>query len=142
MHTETFSKPFSFVRGRGRNQRLGAVCKDSRSGINKHERTSRSNIWGTSSLLTALQDAEIGSNSELAHTSDVQGDVNTSDVQGDVNTSDVQGDVNTSDVQGDVNTLDVQGDVNTLDVQGDVNTSDVQGDVRHEQGQISDMMDT
>jgi hypothetical protein len=91
MHTETFSKPFSFVRGRGRNQRLGAVHKDLRSGINKRERTSGSNVWGTSSLLNALQDAEIGS---------------------------------------------------TSDVQGDVNTSDVQGDVRHEQGQISLMMDT
>lgn len=75
MHTERFSKPFSFVRGRGRHQRLGGVCKDLNSGINKHEHTPNSNVWGTSSLLNALQDAEICKDGELAHTSDVPGDV-------------------------------------------------------------------
>jgi hypothetical protein len=75
MHTNRLSKPFSFVRGRGRNQRLGGVSKDLHSGINKHERTSDSNIWGTSGLLNALQDAEIDSSSELADTSSVLGDV-------------------------------------------------------------------
>jgi len=73
MHTGRFRKPFSFVRGRGRHQRLGGVCKD--SGINKHEHTSDSNVWGTSSLLNALQDAEICNDGELAHTSDTLGDI-------------------------------------------------------------------
>ena len=75
MHTERFSKPVSFVRGRGRYQRLGGVCKDLNSGINKHEHPSDSNIWGTSSLLNALQDTEICNDSEFAHTSDILGDV-------------------------------------------------------------------
>lgn len=75
MHTERFSKPFSFVRGRGRYQRLAGVRKDLHSGINKHEHTSDSNVWGTSSLLSALQDAEICNDGELAHTSGVPGDV-------------------------------------------------------------------
>lgn len=40
MHTGRFSKPFSFVRGRGRRRRLGGVHKDLNSGINKHEQIS------------------------------------------------------------------------------------------------------
>lgn len=75
IHTERFSKPFSFVRGRGRHQRLGCVCKDLNPGINKHEHTSNSNVWGTSSLLNALQYDEICNDGELAHISDVLGDV-------------------------------------------------------------------
>lgn len=75
IHTERFSKPFSFVRGRGRHQRLGGVCKDLNSGINKHEHTSNSNVWGALSLLNALPDAEICNDGELVHTSDVVGDV-------------------------------------------------------------------
>jgi hypothetical protein len=75
MHTGRFSKPFSFVRGRGRHQRSGGVCKGLNSGINKHEHTSDSNVWGTSSLLNALQDAQICNDDELAHTSDTLGDV-------------------------------------------------------------------
>jgi len=75
IHTERFSKPFSFVRGRGRHRRLGGVCKDLNSGINKHEHTPNSNVWGTSGLLNALQDAEICNDGELDHTSGVQGDV-------------------------------------------------------------------
>jgi len=75
MHTERFSKPFGYVRGRGRHQRLGGVYKDLNSGVNKHERTSNSNVWGTSSLLNSLQDAETCNDGELAHTSDALGDV-------------------------------------------------------------------
>ena len=75
MHTERFSKPFSYFRGRGRHQRLAGVCKDFNSGTNKHEHTANSNVWGTSSLLTALQDAEICNDGELAHTLNVPGDV-------------------------------------------------------------------
>jgi len=75
IRTERFSKPFSFVRGRGRHQRLGGACKDLNSGLNKHEHTSNSNVWGTLSLLNALQDAEICNDGELVHTSDVLGHV-------------------------------------------------------------------
>lgn len=75
MHAERSGQPFSFIRGRGRYQRLGGFCKDLNSGINKREHTSHSNIWGTSGLLNALQDAEVCNDSEFTPTSDVVGDV-------------------------------------------------------------------
>jgi hypothetical protein len=71
VHAERFGKPFSFIRGRGRYQRLGYISKDLNSGINKREHVSDSNIWGTSSLLDALQDAEICNDGEFTHALEV-----------------------------------------------------------------------
>ncbi|GFG36902.1 hypothetical protein Cfor_12452 [Coptotermes formosanus] len=75
MHTERFAKPFNFIRGHGRYQRLGGICKRLNSGMNKPERASDSNIWGTSSLLNALQDVETCSDGDCTRASGVVGDV-------------------------------------------------------------------
>jgi hypothetical protein len=60
VRTERFGKPFSFVRGRGKCQRLGGMSMKFNSGTNKQEQSSsrNSNVWGTSGLLDALEDTE------------------------------------------------------------------------------------
>jgi hypothetical protein len=64
--TEGFSKPFSFVRGRGKYRRLGGLSKKFNSGTNKQEQSSssNSNVWGTSGLLDALEGTEGSSDRE------------------------------------------------------------------------------
>lgn len=76
MCTEGFGKPFSFVRGRGKYQRLGGTYVKFNSGINKREQSSssNSNVWGTSGLLDALQGARVGSDEKFACTSDTEED--------------------------------------------------------------------
>jgi hypothetical protein len=64
--TDTCRKPFSFVRGRGKYQRLGGICMNFNSGVDKLEQSlsSNSNVWGTTGLLDALQDSEAGNGDE------------------------------------------------------------------------------
>jgi hypothetical protein len=63
---EGCSKPFSFVRGRGKYRRLGGVSMKFNSGTNKHEQSSssNSNAWRTSDLLDALADTKVGCDGE------------------------------------------------------------------------------
>jgi hypothetical protein len=66
MHTKGFGKPFSFVPGRGRYQRLGGMSTKFNSETNKSEQSSssNSNVWGTSGLLDALDDAKVSGDGE------------------------------------------------------------------------------
>jgi hypothetical protein len=80
VHREKFSKPFNFVRGRGKYKKLGSVHMNCSSGVNKHVQSSvsNSNVWGTSSLLDALQGCKAGSDDEkLTCASGALGDVKT-----------------------------------------------------------------
>jgi hypothetical protein len=66
VHRKKFSKPFNFVRGRGKYKKLSSVYM------------SDSDVWGTSSLLDALQGCKAGSDDEkLAYASGALGDVKT-----------------------------------------------------------------
>lgn len=66
VHTGGFGKPFTFVRGRGRCQRLEGTSTKFNLGRDKQEQgsSSNSNVWGTSGLLDALEDTKGGSDRE------------------------------------------------------------------------------